>query len=91
MRKSFLLLAALAIAANSFAQTKEVQLQSTNDDETSGHERHNLAPTVKYDEHFVYLESHTLIPNANTVPITVAMAAPLTPSFGKPRFPPISR
>ena len=64
MRKSFLLLAALAIAANSFAQTKEVQLQSTNDDETSGHERHNLAPTVKYDEHFVYLESHTLIPNA---------------------------
>ena len=63
MKKLLAIISCLFVAMCSMAQVKEVQMTNP-DDAKEGVGNRNLAPTVKYDEHFVYLESHTLIPNA---------------------------
>ena len=63
MKKLLTTITCLFVAMCSTAQIKEVQLTDPTGKEASKDNR-NLAPAVKYDEHFVYLSSRTLIPNA---------------------------
>lgn len=55
---------ALLVAAKSFAYVGEVKMQIATDNDKKGKDHRDVAPTVKFDERFIYVESQTLIPKA---------------------------